>query len=88
MSLSTSVRKDITQAVNAQRIHYQGLPNVVLTEPYALQSNVVQNLWDMGYRVSPFLTWGAAESIFVDPKTGLLYGANDERKQAGDAVAY
>jgi len=26
-------------------------------------------LWEMGYRVAPFLTWGAAESILVNPKT-------------------
>lgn len=78
----------ITEAVNAPRIHYQGLPNIVVTEPYALQSNVVQDLWEMGYKVTPFLTWGAAESIFVEPKTKLLYGAHDHRKLAGAAVAY
>ncbi len=79
---------DIARAVNAPRIHYQGLPNVVLTEPFALKSNDVQDLWSMGYRVAPFLTWGAAESILVDPKTGLMSGANDSRKGAGLAVAY
>lgn len=79
---------NITEAVNAPRIHYQGLPNLVITEPYALKSSVVQDLWSMGYRVAPFLTWGAAESILVNPKTGALYGANDSRKPAGEAVAY
>lgn len=79
---------NISEAVNAPRIHYQGLPNVVLTEPYSLKSSVVQKLWERGYRVAPFLTWGAAESILVDPKTKLLYGANDNRKSAGKAVAY
>lgn len=78
----------ISEAVNAPRIHYQGLPNVVITEPYALKSIVVQDLWEMGYRVAPFLTWGAAESVLVNPKTGLLYGANDSRKPAGEAIAY
>ncbi len=79
---------NINEAVNAPRIHYQGLPNLVITEPYALKSPVVQELWEMGYRVTPFLTWGAAESIFVDPKTEALYGANDSRKSAGKAAAY
>lgn len=77
----------ISQAINAPRIHYQGLPNIVLTEPYSLKSSTVQNLWSRGYRVAPFLTWGAAESILVS-KTKLLYGANDSRKSAGKAVAY
>ena len=79
---------DIAQAVNAPRIHYQGLPNVVLTEPYALKSSEVQDLWSMGYRVAPFVAWGAAESILVDPQTGLMSGANDKRLGAGLAVAY
>lgn len=79
---------NITEAVNAPRIHYQGLPNVVITEPYALKSSVVQDLWSMGYRVVPFASWGAAESILVNPKTKLLYGANDSRKPAGKAFGY
>ena len=82
---------NINEAVNAPRIHYQGLPNVAITEPYALKSSVVQNLWSMGYRVISFPifpNWGAAESISVNPKTGLLYGANDNRKPAGEAIAY
>lgn len=78
---------NISEAVNAPRIHYQGLPNLVITEPLALKSDVVQDLWEMGYRVAPFLTWGAAESILVNPNTGLVYGANDSRKIAG-SVAY
>ncbi|MBR8833599.1 MAG: gamma-glutamyltransferase [Stigonema ocellatum SAG 48.90 = DSM 106950] len=79
---------DIAQAVNAPRIHYQGLPNVVRTEPLALKSNVVQQLFDMGYKVTPVPIWGAAESILVDPKTELRNGGHDSRKGAGSAEAY
>lgn len=79
---------NVAQAVNAPRIHYQGLPNLVITEPYALSPTVVQNLWEIGYRVAPFLTWGAAESILVNSATGLLYGANDSRRPAGKAVVH
>lgn len=78
----------IDEAVNAPRLHYQGLPNLVITEPYAIDSTTVQKLWDMGYRVSPLFGWGAAESIWVDPQTGKLFGVNDPRKLAGQAVAY
>ncbi|MBE9128502.1 gamma-glutamyltransferase, partial [Coleofasciculus sp. LEGE 07081] len=60
---------DIEGAVNAPRIHYQGLPNWVLTEPFALEPEVVPRLWERGYRVIPFTTWGAAESIGIEPET-------------------
>ncbi len=76
------------QSVNAPRFHYQGLPNFVITEPYGLKSSTVQRLWEMGYRVVPFSTWGASESILVNPKTNTFNGVNDPRKIAGKAIAY
>lgn len=79
---------NIEQAVSAPRFHYQGLPNVVITEPYALKSNSVKDLWEMGYRVVPFTHWGASESILINPETDTFIGANDPRKKAGKAVAY
>lgn len=79
---------NISEAVNAPRIHYQGLPNRVVTEPYALKPNVVQDLSSMGYKIVPFTSWGAAESILVNPQTNLLDGVNDSRKPAGGALAY
>jgi gamma-glutamyltranspeptidase/glutathione hydrolase len=78
----------IQQAVDTPRIHYQGLPNLVTTEPYALKSASLQKLWELGYRVAPLLTWGAAESLLADPKTESLYGANDSRRPAGEALGY
>jgi gamma-glutamyltranspeptidase / glutathione hydrolase len=72
---------DIDTAVNAPRIHYQGIPNFVITEPYALQSNVFQELWEMGFRVIPFTRWGAANSIFIAPNQ-RLQSAFDHRKAA------
>lgn len=42
----------------------------------------------MGYRVVPFICWGVVGSILLDPQTGLLYGVNDSRKSAGQALAY
>lgn len=79
---------NITQAVNSPRIHYQGLPDRVLTEPYAIKPEIVRDLILKGYNITPLTKWGAAESISIDPQTGLLQGANDIRKPAGAAVAY
>lgn len=75
------------QWVDAPRIHYQGLPNVVLVEPYALTNKVFQQLWRMGYRVVPFPNWGAAESIAINPTTKTIYGLHDSRKRTGSAIA-
>jgi gamma-glutamyltranspeptidase / glutathione hydrolase len=72
---------DIDTAVNAPRIHYQGIPNVVITEPYALKDNVFQDLWEMGFRVVPFFRWGAANSIYIAPNQSLK-PAYDSRKSA------
>ena len=85
---SIDYKLDIAQAVNAPRIHYQGLPNWVLTEPFALAPEVVPRLWEKGYRVIPFISWGAAESILIEPETSLLLGVNDRRRVAGKAIGY
>ncbi|MGB7413142.1 MAG: gamma-glutamyltransferase [Thermosynechococcaceae cyanobacterium] len=76
----------LTEAVNAPRIHYQGLPRVVLTEPYGLRSQTFQSLWAMGYRVIPSQSWGAAETI--DVQADVIKGINDHRRPAGKALAY
>lgn len=71
------------KAVNLPRVHYQGLPNWVVTEPYALSNNVVQELWGAGYKVVPFPHWGAAQSIFLNSDDLPATSINDHRKPAG-----
>jgi gamma-glutamyltranspeptidase/glutathione hydrolase len=61
---------------------------VVITEPYALTSQAFLGLWEKGYRVIPFFSWGAAESIGREEKTGIWQGANDSRKSAGKAIGF
>lgn len=77
--------QSLQSAVTASRIHYQGLPNFVLTEPYALPDSTVQQLWQMGYRVVPYGSWGAAESLSFNPQNRLA--AHDSRKPTGQAIA-
>lgn len=76
----------VESAANKPRIHYQGSPNWVVTEPFALPSLTIQQLWDRGYKVVPFFSWGAAESIVINPQTRDILGINDARKPAGAAV--
>jgi len=79
---------NIQQAVDTPRFHYQGLPNRVRTEPYALKSASIETLQQWGYQMAPLGTWGAAESLMVNPETGWIYGANDSRRPAGAALGY
>ena len=78
---------NIEEAIKAPRIHYQGFPEIVVTEPYALSSKTFVELWEKGYKVIPFLPWGAAESIYIDPTTNLKLSVNDGRKSTGEAVS-
>jgi gamma-glutamyltranspeptidase/glutathione hydrolase len=78
----------LNEAVSTPRIHYQGLPNFVLTEPYALNSQILKELRQKGYKTFPFKYWGAAESIGINPNSKEFDGVNDKRKSAGKAVAF
>lgn len=80
---------NIQEAVNYPRFHYQGTPNFINIEQNSLSQSTIQSLSQMGFIFNRQLrSWGAAESILVDPKTGLLYGASDRRRPAGAALAY
>ena len=77
----------LDDAVNTPRLHYQGIPDRVLSEPQAISPETFRGLKLRGYDIKPFMRYGAAESILVDPD-GTMTGVNDIRKPAGSAVAY
>ena len=86
---------NIQQAADAPRFHMQYLPDRIDTEklfPIA----VADDLRKMGYTVSragdfdeknPGV-WGDSELIYIDPKTGDLLGADDQRHHFGKAAGY
>ena len=76
------------QAVDAPRIHMQWLPDVVDYEPGAFSSGVKATLQRRGYRFRAIPSWGSAQAVVVDPKTGLLRGGSDRRHPAGEALGY
>lgn len=78
---------DLSDAVNTPRLHYQGIPDRVLSEPQAITPETFRGLKLRGYSILPFMQYGAAESILVHPD-GKIEGVNDIRKPAGKAVAY
>lgn len=77
----------LDKAVNSPRLHYQGIPNRVLSEPNAISAKTFRGLKLRGYNILPFMRYGAAESIMVKPN-GNIEAVNDFRKPAGEAVAY
>ncbi len=79
---------NIQDAVDAPRFHHQYLPDVVDVEKL-MPADKVQALEAMGYNVKVSQgTWGDAECIAVDPKTGDLLGGHDSRHTMGKADGY
>jgi gamma-glutamyltranspeptidase/glutathione hydrolase len=69
-------------------------------EPDALPADTVQALQARRYRLTEQSPWGAAELIVLPEhlafdsaqsagmRPGLIYGANDRRRPAGQAIGY
>jgi gamma-glutamyltranspeptidase/glutathione hydrolase len=74
------------QAVEAPRLHYQGLPDEVDYERWGLTPETTGELTTMGYKLAEQRRWGAVELIEI--ANGRLYGANDPRRPAGAAIGY
>ena len=74
------------QAVEAPRLHYQGLPDEVAYERTGLMPETVAVLTGMGYKLAEHRPWGAVELIAI--ANGRLYGASDPRRPTGAAIGY
>ncbi|MBX5221322.1 gamma-glutamyltransferase [Rhizobium sp. NLR8a] len=91
---------DISQAVNAPRVHHQWQPDKVYFEPYALSPDTERTLAAMGYSFdggNDAPLWGQAAGILVGGKSlaaiekgsGARYnGAMDARATEGSAGGY
>ena len=86
---------NVQAAADAPRFHHQWMPDVLQFEK-AFPVDVVEALKADGYvtkRVGEFDEktpgqWGDSELIAVDPKTGMLMGADDKRNKFGKAAGY
>lgn len=90
---------NITRAVDAPRFHHQWQPDAISHEPYFTSVDTMALLAAQGYRLGTRRTYaniaedegrnqGDAESIMIDPKSGLRLGANDPRSADSAAVGY
>jgi gamma-glutamyltranspeptidase/glutathione hydrolase len=86
---------NVQQAADAPRFHHQYLPDVLQVEK-AFPQNVADQLRAAGYTISHTNeadehnpgVWGDSEMIYIDPKTGALMGADDQRHKFGKAAGY
>jgi gamma-glutamyltranspeptidase / glutathione hydrolase len=74
------------EAVDAPRLHYQGLPDEIAYERSGLAPATIAALTGMGYKLVEQRPWGAVELIEV--AGGRIRGVNDSRRPAGAAVGY
>lgn len=79
---------NMQQSVDAPRFHQQWLPDEVMVAPGYLNAKTRPALEAMGYVFRQSPDWGADEAILIDPKTGLIQGANDRRRPGGLAAGY
>jgi gamma-glutamyltranspeptidase/glutathione hydrolase len=78
-------KMNIQEAVSAPRFHHQWYPDRLFLEPEHPR-DVVERLKSWGHPtyVSEFHL-GASAAILRDPKTGILWGAADRRRDSGAA---
>ncbi len=90
---------NVTRAVDSSRFHHQWQPDEIRHEPYFTSSDTIDLLKAQGYHLATRRTYanaseeegrnqGDAESIMIDPDSGLRLGANDPRSPDSAAVGY
>jgi gamma-glutamyltranspeptidase/glutathione hydrolase len=80
----TAFGRGVREAVDAPRIHDQGVPPVLLVER-GIDAEAQRMLERTGHRVKVFPAIGAVAGVGLDEQ-GLPVAAGDRRKDGGEAV--
>jgi gamma-glutamyltranspeptidase/glutathione hydrolase len=83
----------VAQAVEAPRINNQWMPDMITYEHFGMSADVIAALKAKGHTLKERQSYegayqGDAESIAIDPKSGLRFGAADPRRADAKAVGY
>jgi gamma-glutamyltranspeptidase/glutathione hydrolase len=83
----------VMRAVEAPRIHHQWMPDELSYERASLSTDTLALLRAKGHAVRERVSYeggyqGDAETIYIDPKTGLRHGAADPRKPDSRALGH
>jgi gamma-glutamyltranspeptidase/glutathione hydrolase len=82
-------KMNIQQAVDAPRIHHQWMPDEIRYEPFGMPEDARKVLEAAGYHFAKRAGYmGDAESILIDPETGIRWGASDPRNPDAAALGY
>ncbi len=81
---------NIRQAVDAPRFHHQWMPDVLAYERNSISPDTVALLKAQGHQLDERdnVIVSDAETVAIDPKTGLRQGASDIRKPDSQTVGY
>lgn len=78
----------VAEAIEAPRIHHQWLPEATYLERLGFSPDTIRLFEMMGHEVRYRGSQGRAMGIYIDPDTGLRYGASDSRSFTGGAVGH
>jgi gamma-glutamyltranspeptidase/glutathione hydrolase len=86
----------VQEAVDAPRFHQQWLPDVTNVEPFALSPDTAKILTDMGHKLGAQQPANHMAAILIGAPTlggkpmgdNRFYGANDPRRNTGQALGY
>jgi gamma-glutamyltranspeptidase / glutathione hydrolase len=78
---------DVQEAVDAPRFHHQWLPDEIRVEEQGFPLDVRTALERMGHAVVTRADMGDVHAIWIDPSTGVRYGASDPRLD-GRTIGY
>lgn len=81
-------RMNISQAVTANRIHHQWLPDFIRAEEYGVNIDSRRLLEAKGHRLRVYKVQGSAMGIMIDWETRIRYGGSDPRASDGAAAGY
>ena len=79
---------DIAKAIESPRLHHQWLPDVTYFEEWGFSPDTKRIYEEMGHEIKFRESQGSAMGIYLDPETGMIYGAADSRSYDGKAVGY
>ncbi len=75
------------EAVDAARSDHEWLPDRISLEEGAVSDDVLAKLRALGHTVRQSGRQGSANSIWIQPGTGMAYGVNDRREATSKASA-